>query len=132
MHVNPSTPFRNGESDRIVLHTATQCVRLSVGGDCKIMVTPMLRSAKRENIHFRVSPDAKELIEKAVVASGQSLTDFATRSLLDSATEVLEREYITTLSNRDRDRLLAMLDADDEPNAGLYEAAEIHRQLISE
>lgn len=96
------------------------------------MATAMLTGSKSENIHFRVSPDAKELIEKAIVASGQSLTDFATRSLLESATEVLEREYMTTLSNRDRDKLLAILDADDEPNESLRQAAEIHKQLIIE
>ena len=79
------------------------------------MATTVIRNSKSENIHFRVSPNEKEIIEKAVVVSGQSLTDFATRSLLNAANEILEREYVTTLSNRDRDRLLAMLDDDDEP-----------------
>ena len=96
------------------------------------MATAMQTSSKSENINFRVSSDAKELIEKAVVVSGQSLTDFATRSLIGSATEVLEREYMTILSNRDRDRLLAILDADDEPNDTLRQAAAIHKQLIIE
>lgn len=96
------------------------------------MATAMQTSSKSENINFRVSSDAKELIEKAVVVSGQSLTDFATRSLIGSATEVLEREYMTILSNRDRDRLLAILDADDEPNDALRQAAAIHKQLIIE
>ena len=96
------------------------------------MATAMKTSSKSENINFRVSPDAKELIEKAIVVSGQSLTDFATRSLVGSATEVLEREYLTVLSNRDRDSLLAILDADDEPNDALRQAAEIHNRLIIE
>jgi uncharacterized protein (DUF1778 family) len=96
------------------------------------MATAMQTSTKSENINFRVSSDAKELIEKAIIASGQSLTDFATRSLIGSATEVLEREYMTILSNRDRDRLLAILDADDEPNDALRQAAAIHKQLIIE
>ncbi len=96
------------------------------------MATAIQTSTKSENINFRVSSDAKELIEKAIIASGQSLTDFATRSLIGSATEVLEREYMTILSNRDRDRLLAILDADDEPNDALRQAAAIHKQLIIE
>lgn len=96
------------------------------------MATAMQTNSKNENINFRVSSDAKELIEKAIVASGQSLTDFATRSLIGSATEVLEREYMTILSNKDRDRLLAILDADDEPNDALRQAAAIHKQLIIE
>jgi len=94
------------------------------------MATTIIKNTKSENIHFRVSPDEKEIIEKAVVVSGQSLTDFATRSLLNSANEVLEREYMTTLSNRDRDRLLAILDSDGEPSEALRQAAEIHNQLI--
>ena len=87
---------------------------------------------KRENIHFRISPDAKETIDKAIVVSGQSLTEFATYALLSSATEILEREYMTTLSNRDRDTILALLDAQSEPHEGLREAAQIHNKLIIE
>ena len=96
------------------------------------MATATLPKSRSGNIHIRISSDAREIIEKAIVVSGQSLTDFATRSLLSSATELLEREYSTTLSKRDRDRLLNMLDADLEPNEGLREAAEIHKKLIIE
>jgi len=81
------------------------------------MATTVIRNSKSENIHFRVSPNEKEIIEKAVIVSGQSLTDFATRSLLNAANEILEQEYVTTLSNRDRDRLLALLDADEVAKA---------------
>ncbi len=95
------------------------------------MATTTLPKSKNGNIHIRISADAKEIIEKAVVVSGQSLTDFATRSLLSSANALLEREYTTTLSNRDRDRLLSLLDNDIEPNDGLREAAEIHKKLIT-
>ena len=96
------------------------------------MTTTDLTNAKSENIHFRISSREKEIIERAIIASGQSLTDFATQSLLNSANEVLEREFITTLSNRDRERLLELLDADDEPGEALREAAKIHKQLITE
>ncbi|MBK8467412.1 MAG: DUF1778 domain-containing protein [Chloracidobacterium sp.] len=96
------------------------------------MTTAVSTKSRKGNIHIRISSDAREIIEKAVAASGQSLTDFATRSLLASATDVLEREYTTTLSNRDRDRLLKMLDADDKPNTGLRQAAKIHKKLILE
>ena len=88
--------------------------------------------SKSENIHFRISSEVKEIIDKAIIVSGQGLTEFATRSLLNSANEVLEREYTTVLSNRDRDRLLEMLDADIEPNEGLREAAHLHKKLIAE
>jgi uncharacterized protein (DUF1778 family) len=96
------------------------------------MATETIKNSKSENIHIRISPNIKEIIDKAIAVSGQTMTDFATRSLLTSANEVLEREYVTTLSNRDRDKLLAMLDADEEPNEALRRAAEIHHQLIIE
>lgn len=96
------------------------------------MATAISPKAKSSNIHFRVSNDAKEIIDKAIIASGQNLTEFATRSLISSATEVLEREFTTLLSNRDRDALIALLDADSEPDKGLMEAADIHKRLIVE
>lgn len=96
------------------------------------MATETIKNSKSENIHIRISSNIKETIEKAIAVSGQTLTDFATRSLLNSACEVLEREYMTTLSNRDRDKLLAMLDTDEAPNEALRQAAEIHNQLIIE
>lgn len=87
-------------------------------------------TVKTENIHFRISSEAKKLIDKAVLVSGRNLTDFATRSLIDAANSVLEREYTTRLSDRDRDLLLRLLDADDEPDEGLREAAELHRKFV--
>ncbi len=96
------------------------------------MAATISTGSKGGNIHFRVSLEVKRVIDKATVVSGQSLTEFATRSLVDAANSILEREYTTVLSNRDRDRLLAMLDADSDPNEGLREAAEIHSRLISE
>jgi uncharacterized protein (DUF1778 family) len=95
------------------------------------MTTATINS-KNENIHIRISSNLKEIIEKAIAVSGQTLTDFATHSLLNSANEILEKEYVTTLTNRDRDRLLAMLDAEEEPNEALKEAFEIHQKLIVE
>ena len=95
------------------------------------MTTATINS-KNENIHIRISSNIKEIIEKAIAVSGQTLTDFATGSLLNSANEILEKEYVTTLTNRDRDRLLAMLDAEEEPNEALKEAFEIHQKLIIE
>jgi len=96
------------------------------------MATSTIKNSKNENIHIRISPDSKEIIEKAIAVSGQTLTDFATRSLLDSANEILEKEYVSTLTDRDRDRLLAMLDADEEPNGALKEVFKVHRKLIVE
>lgn len=82
-------------------------------------------------LNFRLPPEAKEKIERAAVASGLTVTDFALHALLNSADEVLERHHTRQLSNRDRDIFLALLDADDEPNEALKSAFQAREELIS-
>lgn len=80
-------------------------------------------------INFRLPQEAKDVIERAAVVSGQTITDFAIASLLERAQEVLDRFAQRVLSDRDRDIFLAMLTADDEPNDALQQAAHRYKQL---
>lgn len=73
-------------------------------------------------LDFRLPDEAKARIEKAALVSGQSLSDFAASTLVKSANEVLAAYEATTLSDRDRDLFLQLLDADDEPNEALTTA----------
>ena len=82
-------------------------------------------------LNFRLPPEAKEKIERAAVASGLSVTDFAVHALVNTADEVLERHHTRQLSKRDSDTFLALLDADDEPNGALKEAFQAHQELIA-
>ena len=82
-------------------------------------------------LNFRLPPEAKEKIERAAVASGLTVTDFAVHALVNIADEVLERQHTRRLSNRDRDIFLAMLDSEDEPNEALKSAFQAHRDLIA-
>lgn len=81
-------------------------------------------------IHMRLPADAKEKIEQAATLSGLTLTDFAIHTLVRSADEVLERHRVRMLSDHDRDRFLALLDEDHEPNDALRTAAEAYRQKV--
>jgi uncharacterized protein (DUF1778 family) len=85
-------------------------------------------------IEFRLSSAQKEEIERAAMVQNRSLTDFATTTLTETARKVLaehaQHEHIA-LSNRDRDRFLAMLDANAAPNAALRAAAKKHRQRVA-
>lgn len=83
-----------------------------------------------ERMHFRLPRAVKERVEKAAIASGQTMTDFAVSVLAKSANDVLERNYLTTLTDRDRDRLLALLDSDDEAGPALRKASKMHEKLI--
>jgi uncharacterized protein (DUF1778 family) len=80
-------------------------------------------------INFRLPQEAKDVIERAAVVSGQTITDFAIASLLERAQEVLDRYAQRILSDRDRDIFLALLAADDEPNDALQQAARRYKQL---
>jgi uncharacterized protein (DUF1778 family) len=96
------------------------------------MATKTLTDTKTDRMHFRMSPDVKQKVEKAALLSGQTLTDFAVSVLAQSADAILERHYATTLSDRDRDLFLEMLDNPPAPNAALRRAAERYRRLTQE
>jgi uncharacterized protein (DUF1778 family) len=90
--------------------------------------------AKSEaRIDFRLPTDRKREIERAAMVQNRSLTDFATEVLTEAARKVLAdqtRYEHVQLSDRDRDRFLAMLDAAAAPNAALTAAAKRHRQRV--
>ena len=95
----------------------------------------MSRSDAR--IEFRLSSALKQEIERAATLQNRSLTEFATDALADTARKVLkehaEHEHVR-LSDRDRDRFLAMLDANAEaatPNRALRSAAKRHRKRVA-
>jgi uncharacterized protein (DUF1778 family) len=85
-------------------------------------------------IEFRLPSARKAEIERAALAQNRSLTDFATDVLTEAARKVLadqSRYEHVQLSNRDRDRFLAMLDANATPNAALRAAAKKHRKRVA-
>jgi len=77
---------------------------------------------------FRLSFEAKLLIEQAAAASGQTVSAFAVSRLVRSAEEVLERRK---LSDRDRDRFLELIDRNDEPSPALKRAARDYERSLA-
>lgn len=84
--------------------------------------TPSTTRRHSARLDFRLSDEAKARIEKAALVSGQSLSDFAASTLTREANEVLAIYEVTTLSDRDRDLFLELLDAQDAPNEALKAA----------
>jgi uncharacterized protein (DUF1778 family) len=74
----------------------------------------------------------KEMVERAAIASGQSLPDFGIQTLVELANEVLEHQHVRTLSDRDRDVFLALLDSDAGPNEALRKAAEDYQRYLNQ
>jgi uncharacterized protein (DUF1778 family) len=91
-------------------------------------------SPSNARMEFRLPARLKKEIERAAAVENRSLTDFATSVLAEAAREVLadqSRHEQVRLSNRDRDRFLAMLDAPPAPNTALVAAAKKHRKRVA-
>lgn len=83
-------------------------------------------ATQTERIEMRVSPKDKALIEKAAAVSGQALTAFAIANLVARAKEILARDEVTELSDRDREVFVKVLDQED-PKPALVDAVKRHR-----
>lgn len=88
-----------------------------------------MKSAARLN--FRLPAEHKSAIEQAAAALGQSVSDFAVATLVQTAQRVIREHDTTVLTNRDRDRFLAALDDDSlRPNAALRKAAARYKRRM--
>jgi len=80
-------------------------------------------------INVRLPSELKQTIEEAAASLGQSVSEFAISTVVREARQVLQNAHVTQLSNRDRDRFLAALDAtDSQPNSSLKAATRRYRQ----
>lgn len=93
---------------------------------------PTLEKTTNQNarLNFRLPAEIKERIEDAALVSGLTVTDFAINALANSADAVLEKQQTRTLSNRDRDIFLEMLENPPEPNEALLKAAKEYKKRI--
>jgi uncharacterized protein (DUF1778 family) len=90
--------------------------------------------AHEARVEFSLPLEWKTEIERAATVLNRSVADFATRALHEAAQKVLAdhaREAHISLSNRDRDRFLSMLDNPPPPNRALKAAARRHQRRVS-
>ncbi len=87
-----------------------------------------LHKKPKTRLDFRLGLEDKETITQAAHLAGKSLSEFAVSSLVQSAQEVLEKHQTVTFSNRDFDAFLEAIEADEEPNEALKQAAERYRR----
>lgn len=89
------------------------------------------RAKRTGRLHIRLSSQLKALVEQAADQQGQTLTDFATATLVDSARRVLRQQNVTELSNRDRDAFVAILDdTEAKPNRALKGAVRKYKKSL--
>lgn len=79
-------------------------------------------------LDLRLKSEHKALIKRAAELTGQSLTNFATSSLVEHAHQVIQQSETTQLSDRDRNLFLKLLDSDTKPNAALKRAAKAYKK----
>lgn len=91
-----------------------------------------MSTAKNDaRINFRLSSELKKTIEDAAAEMGQSITDFAISTLVQTARRILQEQQVTRLSERDRDRFAAALDEESsKPNAALVKAAKRYKKQV--
>ena len=82
----------------------------------------------KESVSLRIEGRHKRLIEQAASALGQSVAEFARSSLLRHVRDALQGRQVTTLSDRDREIFLSMLDSNTKPNAALRRASTLFRR----
>ena len=93
----------------------------------------MATASRNERLDFRLAARHKREIERAAALSGQSVSDYVLGTVIRRSRRVIREAETITLSDRDRNRLLAALDnADARPNAVLLRAAERYNEATSE
>ena len=74
-------------------------------------------------LNVRLPSNLKDVVEEAAATLGQSVSDFAVATLVQTARNVLQQRDVTELSNRDRDIFLV-----DVPRAEILELTQTGRR----
>ncbi|MHB1457574.1 MAG: type II toxin-antitoxin system TacA family antitoxin [Armatimonadota bacterium] len=84
---------------------------------------------KTENLSCRVSSEHKNLIERAALLSGFSLSDFILHATVSTAAEMIQSESVIKLTREEWDRLTSSLDQSGrEPGESTKKAVELFNQ----
>ncbi len=84
-------------------------------------------STKTDRLELRLTPQQRELIERAAALRGQVLASFIRSELFERAQEIVDQHAQTELSARDFRRFLDVLDRDPEPVPALKAAFRRHK-----
>ncbi len=88
-------------------------------------------SKSSSRLNFRLPAEHKDAIERAAASLGQSVSDFAVSTLVQTARRIIQQSDATVLSDRDRDRFLAALDnVKARPNRALSKATQRYKRMV--
>jgi uncharacterized protein (DUF1778 family) len=81
-----------------------------------------------QRLEARVTPDQKELIERAACVQGRTVTDFVVSTLQDAARQAIADHTVWKLTQEQRNVFLEALMNPPAPNAKLKEAYKRFRK----
>ena len=87
------------------------------------------KSAAR--LEARVSPEIKELCQKAAAIAGVTLTDFLVLSVQKEASKVIEQHQRLKLTTEDSEAFIQALMNPGKPNEALRSAASRYQDVMS-
>jgi uncharacterized protein (DUF1778 family) len=89
-------------------------------------------SRKTENFTFRVSPEEKAMIERAVALTGSDATQFVMAPAIERAHEITERQHVTILTGASREQFISLMLDPPAPSESLIENLRDQRHQIVE
>lgn len=89
-------------------------------------------SSKAARLEARVTQDQKELLERAAMLSGRSLSDFVVTSAQEAAARTIRDHEVVSLSSRDSQTFVAAVLGASQPGTRLRKAAQRYKRLIAE
>ena len=82
-------------------------------------------------LNFRLNSELKKTIEDAAAQTGQTVSDFAISTLVQTSRRILDEQQVTRLSARDRQLFVEMLDDEStRPNSALVKAARRYKKQV--
>jgi uncharacterized protein (DUF1778 family) len=83
----------------------------------------MTSAARNDRIELRATKEEKRLLATAAAYERSDVTSFIMRNVLPAAREVVDRAERIVLSERDTERVLALLENPPKPTPALLAAA---------
>lgn len=99
-----------------------------IKGILGIEVSVMVKTEKMDRIDLRVTRDQKEVLARAAVLSGLSMSSFLVAKALNEAKKIVSKNESIVLTNRDRDLFYSLLKNPPKPNKNLISLMKNHRE----
>ncbi|HLL81424.1 MAG TPA: DUF1778 domain-containing protein [Longimicrobium sp.] len=91
---------------------------------------PETEARAEARLSLRIDPELKELIERAALHTGQTVSSYAISTLVRDARRVIQDEHTTYLSERDWEIFMDLMDNPPAPGEALLRAKESYHKLI--